>query len=145
MVRRTELLAAAARGLAGAMMMSALREVTLSLGLLRESPPDTMVREGTPASVEEVGDGTRSAVTELAHWAYGAGGGAAYALLPDALKVRGVSGPAYGLGVWLGFELLLAPLLGVRHPQGKVVGRAMLALDHVVYGVVVAGRFPPNR
>jgi len=138
------LLRAAARGLSGAMMMSAVRQATIHLGLMREPPPETMVRGGTPALVEELDEGTRRAVTEIAHWAYGAGGGAAYALLPERLRRPPWAGPAYGVALWLGYELALAPLLRERHPQGRTAGRAMVALDHALYGLVVAGRFPPR-
>lgn len=134
----------AARGLAGAMMMSAFRQATVHLGLVEEPPPETMVREGTPGALERLDKGKRKALTELAHWTYGAGGGAAYGLLPAALRRQPWAGPAYGVALWLSYELVLAPLLGERHPQGKVVGRAMVALDHVLYGLVVGGRFPPR-
>lgn len=125
------------------MTMSALREVTTSLGLLREAPPETLVREGTPDAIAALPQGTRQALTELAHWSYGSAGGAAYGLLPARLRRRPVlAGTAYGLGVWAAFEMALAPLLGVRNPQGRVVGRITLALDHMVYGLVVSGVLP---
>lgn len=136
---------AAARGLAGAMMMSAFRQATVHLGLVEEPPPETMVRQGTPEALDRLDEGKRRALTELAHWAYGAGGGAAYGLLPGALRRRRWTGPAYGVALWLGYEFGIAPLLGETHPQGKVVGRAMVALDHVLYGVVVGGRFLPRE
>lgn len=137
-------LRAAGRGLAGAMMMSAFRQATIHLGLVEEPPPETMVREGTPDALRRLDEGKRSAVTELAHWTYGAGGGAAYGLLPGALRRQPWTGPAYGVALWLTYEFVLAPLLGEKHPQGKVVGRAMVALDHVLYGLVVGDRFPPR-
>lgn len=140
-----DVIRAGGRGLVGAMTMSALREVTTSLGLLREAPPETMVREGTPDAVSALPQGTRQALTELMHWTYGAGGGAAYGLLPERLRKRPVlAGTVYGLGVWSVFEVALAPLLGVRNPQGRVVGRVVLALDHVLYGLVVAGVVPTS-
>jgi len=138
------LVRAAARGLTGAMMMSALRQVTVHLGLLKEAPPETMVRSATPETLDRPGDGRRTALTELLHWAYGAGGGAAFRLLPDRLRAVRGAGAAYGLALWLGYELVLAPALGEKHPTGKVVGRAMVGLDHLLYGAVVAERFPPR-
>jgi len=137
------LVRAGARGLAGAMMMSALRQVTTHLGLLKEAPPETMVRSA-PGSPERLGEGRRTALTELFHWLYGAGGGVAYRLLPGKVRRIPGSGAGYGLALWLGYELVLAPLMGEKHPTGRVVGRATVALDHVLYGLVIGERFPPR-
>jgi len=126
------------------MMMTALRQVTVHLGLLKEAPPESMVRSATPSTVDRIGEGRRAALTEFLHWAYGAGGGAAFRLLPGQVRAIRGAGAAYGLALWLGYELGLAPLLGEKHPTGKVVGRAMVGLDHLLYGIVVAERFPPR-
>jgi hypothetical protein len=54
------------------------------------------------------------------------------------------TGPLYGLFIWLVFELGIGPLLGVQYQEQKrLTHRAMLALDHVMYGIVVAGRLAP--
>lgn len=56
-----------------------------------------------------------------------------------------MTGPAYRLLVWLGFEPALAPALGVqRAEQWRVLWRLVVALDHMLYRVVVAGRFAPG-
>jgi hypothetical protein len=69
-----------------------------------------------------------------------------FAVLPRALRKHPLSGPAYGLAIWLGFELGLGPLLGLQHARSpRPVSRAFLALDHVVYGVVVAGHLAPEE
>ncbi|RSN70194.1 hypothetical protein DMH08_06900 [Actinomadura sp. WAC 06369] len=79
------------------------------------------------------------------HWVYGAGGGALFGLLPDRVRGHRLSGPAYGLAVWLGYELVVGPALGVEHsPHRHGVWRALVALDHLLYGVVVAGRLAPE-
>jgi len=136
------LVGATARGLAGAMMMTAVRQVTTELGLLKETPPATMFREGTPDAADRMPPGAQAAITEFAHWAYGAGGGTVFALLPGAVRRHPAAGPVYGLALWAGFETVLAPLLGVRHAQGRLVGRAMVVLDHLLYGIVVAPPWP---
>ncbi len=87
----------------------------------------------------------REAVTELAHWAYRAAKRAAFGLLPDRVRRHPAAGPGYGLAVWLGFEAGIAPLLGVHHVHERSVAwRGVVALDHVLYGVV-AGRLAPER
>lgn len=59
-----------------------------------------------------------SAMTEPVHWAYGAAGGAAFGLLPRQVRADPRAAPLYGLSAWL-------------------------ALDHALYGIVVAGRLAP--
>ena len=130
---------AAARGLVGAMAMTGTRRVTQSLGLLEQTPPQQVVGDAQPAS--RLSREQRAVVTELAHWAYGAGAGAVFGALPDRARARSAAGPAYGLAIWLVFELGIAPLLDVDYArERRVVGRAMVALDHVLYGLVVGGR-----
>lgn len=68
-----------------------------------------------------------------------------FGLLPARLRTHPAAGPAYGLAVWLGFELAIAPLLGASHVRhAPLLGRLLVALDHVLYGVVVAGRLAPE-
>ena len=44
-----------------------------------------------------------------------------------------------------GFEAGIAPLLGVQHTQqSSTVGRAVVGLDHALYGIVVSGRLAPE-
>jgi hypothetical protein len=135
---------AAARGLTAAMMMTGARELTMNLGLLEESPPEAVVRRGAPRQAKQLSPGTRAAMTELAHWAYGTAGGIVYGMLPARIRSHPASGPVYGLVIWLGFELGLAPVLGIQHAHGKVAGRLMLVADHTLYGVVVSGRLAPE-
>jgi hypothetical protein len=46
----------------------------------------------------------------------------------------------YGLVVWLGFELGIAPALGLNQAKRvRLVDRAALAADHVLYGLVLSG------
>jgi hypothetical protein len=136
---------AAARGLIGAMAMTGLRTVTAAVGRHEQSPPEAIVEEKAPGLVHRLPERSRGAVIEAAHWTYGAGGGLAFGLLPDRVRGHPAAGPAYGLAIWLAFELGIAPVLGVRHAEEhRVLWRVMVALDHVLYGVVVAGRLAPE-
>ena len=81
----------------------------------------------------------RRAAIELAHWGYGAAGGAAFAALPEALRRRAWAGPIYGFATWLGFELALAPALGLSQAtKPRPLERPALAVDHLLYGFVLS-------
>ena len=83
--------------------------------------------------------GRRASAVELAHWGYGAAGGATFAILPARLRRRAWAGPAYGLVVWLGFEAVIAPVLGLKQAtQPRVAERLALAADHLLYGLVLS-------
>lgn len=137
-------LRAGARGLVAAMAMSGSRQLTSHLGLLGTVPPEAMVGRVAPDELRRLPPGSRAAITELAHWTYGAVGGVGYGLLPASVRRRAVSGPVYGVAVWLFFEVGLAPILGLGAPHGKILGRVTLLADHVLYGVVVSGRLAPE-
>lgn len=134
----------AARGLIASMAMTGMRQVTVEAGLLEQSPPDAVLKEEPTRLLARVPEKRRAMVAELAHWAYGAGGGAAFGLLPRSLRHRTWAGPVYGLLLWLGYEAGIAPLLEEPGPRGPVE-RATLAADHVLYGVIVAGSSWPQR
>ena len=72
------------------------------------------------------------------HWGYGAVGGAVFAMLPESLRLRRWAGPVYGLVLWLSFELVQAPLLGLdQAKKARPVERAAFAVDHLMYGLVL--------
>jgi hypothetical protein len=142
------------RGAIAAMAMTGMRRVTTGLGLVREVPPEDLFERGAPELLAQIPAERRDAVIELAHWAFGAAAGAAFALLPRRAREATWGGPAYGLGIWALFETVGAPLLGLRRPRERSASeRAALAADHVLYGFVVAGRprgarrygFEPSR
>lgn len=133
------------RGMVAAMAMTGVRTFTESAGLLAESPPEAIVEERTPNTLRRLADEHRTAITELAHWAYGTAGGVLFSFLPARVRTHPLTGPAYGLAVWLAFEAGLAPVLGLRRAKTqRPVSRAVLALDHVLYGIVVSGRLAPE-
>lgn len=124
------------------MAMTGMRRVTKGFGLVASEPPERIARQGFPGLLARVPESRRDEVIELAHWAFGAAAGAAYGLLPPALRRRAWSGPAYGLAIWLGFEAGLAPLvLGVRFAKRpRTAERVAIAGDHVLYGAVLGAR-----
>ncbi|HEY8371717.1 MAG TPA: hypothetical protein VIL00_03140 [Pseudonocardiaceae bacterium] len=133
----------AGRGALGAMVMSAVRTVTTGFGLVEQTPPDAVFREGAPRVMAQVPPERRQAVVELMHWVYGLVGGALYAALPDRLRRPSWSGPVYGLLLWLTFEIGWAPVLGLaRQHHRRPVERLVLAADHTLYGWVLS---PPRR
>ncbi|MDN0196535.1 hypothetical protein [Streptomyces sp. S.PNR 29] len=136
---------ATARGMVAAMAMTGVRTVAAGIAPQEKTPPQAIVEKHAPKRIQRWQTHHRQAVTELLHWAYGAAGGAAFGLLPDRVRRLPATGPAYGLAIWLGFELAVAPALGVRHArERRVLWRMVVALDHVLYGLVVAGRFAPE-
>ncbi|MCP9486477.1 MAG: DUF1440 domain-containing protein [Gaiellaceae bacterium MAG52_C11] len=135
-----------ARGLIAAMAMSGLRKVTTGLGLVEQIPPERVALEGVPALVRRIPPERRDVVVELAHWGYGGVGGAAFGLLPELVRRQGWAGPLYGTAVWLGYELAVAPILGLhRQNEPSLAERAALVADHVLYGAVVAGSAWPHE
>ena len=83
---------------------------------------------------------------EAAHWAFGAGGGAAFGALPREVRRRPWAGPLYGLVVWLGFELGIAPALGLSQARRvRLIDRLALAADHLLYGLVLTATRPTAR
>jgi hypothetical protein len=138
------------RGVVAAMAMTGMRRMTTGLGLVREVPPEEIFERGVPGLLAEIPVERRDEAIELAHWAFGAAAGAAFALAPRRVREARWAGPAYGLAIWALFEAVAAPALGLRRPRERPTSeRAALAADHVLYGLVVAGRprygFEPSR
>jgi hypothetical protein len=129
---------ATGRGAVAAMAMTGMRALTVNLGIVDQTPPQAVFRQKARGLMLVVPRNKRRAAVELFHWAYGAGGGAVFALLPGRLRRRRWAGPGYGLAIWLGFELGLAPALGLSQAKKlRPVDRAGLAADHLLYGLVL--------
>jgi hypothetical protein len=127
------------RGAIAAMAMTGMRAFTVSAGLVEEPPPRAIFRQKARGLLRHVPRRRRRAAIELAHWGYGAGGGAAFGALPEDVRRRRWAGPVYGLVAWLGFELGVAPVLGLRQAkERRAVERATLAADHLLYGLVLS-------
>lgn len=144
-VERQRLLAGAVRGTVAAMTMTALRQVTTGLGLVEQTPPDAILKQRAFGVVVRKPRlafflATRQvALVEIAHWLFGAVGGATFARLPASMRTHGWAGPAYGLAMWVAFELSVAPVLGLDQARRiRPIERVMFAVDHLLYGVVLA-------
>jgi hypothetical protein len=134
-----EVVHAAVRGVIGAMAMSGMRELTNALGLIGEPPPRAIARQKSKGVFRAAPRRKRRAVVELMHWGYGAAGGAGFGLLPEKLRARRWVGPVYGLVLWLSFEAVQAPLLGLKQAhERRLVERVTLAADHALYGFVLS-------
>lgn len=130
---------AALRGTVAAMAMTGMRVLTVSLGTVDEPPPQAIFRQRARGLLRMVPRRRRRAAIELAHWGYGGGGGAIFAGLPAGLRRFPLAGPVYGLAVWAGFEVVLAPALGLSQAkQPRPAERAALAADHLLYGLILA-------
>ncbi|MPZ67552.1 MAG: hypothetical protein GEU83_19340 [Pseudonocardiaceae bacterium] len=133
-----EFLHAALRGTIAAMSMTGMRTFAGESGVLSQTPPQLVIGEGAPRMIAAVPAHRRHAVVELLHWGYGAGGGLAYRMLPAFVRRRAASGPLFGLALWAGFRLVIAPALGLRSERERSTGdTAALILDHLLYGLVL--------
>lgn len=140
------MLRAAARGSMAAMAMSGMRKLTGELGLLEQAPPDAIFGQHPPWPLSRVPDSMRPALTELAHWGYGAVGGAMFIQLPSRVRRHPWAGLIYGVATWGAFEAVVAPALGLDQARRlRLVDRAAILADHVVYGAIVAGSRWPQQ
>ena len=129
----------ALRGVIAAMAMTGMRAFTISVGLVNEPPSRAILRQKSRGLFRVAPKRSRRAVQELMHWGYGATGGAAFAALPADVRRRAWFGPLYGLVLWLFFELVQAPLMGLKQAKElRPAERAALAADHLLYGLVLS-------
>ncbi len=144
-----DVLSGAACGAVGAMAMTGMRVMTTELGLVEQTPPQALSRQrarGVRALLRRAPRKQRRGLIEAAHWAFGAGGGAAFGALPREVRRRPWAGPLYGLVVWLGFELGIAPALGLSQARRvRLIDRLALAADHLLYGLVLTATRPTAR
>ena len=95
--RLGDMLHGAARGAVGAMAMTGMRVLPAELGLVEQTPPQAVGRQrarGMRALLRRAPRRQRRGLVEAAHWAFGAGGGAAFGALPGAMRRRTWAGPA---------------------------------------------------
>jgi hypothetical protein len=130
---------AAFRGIVAAMAMTGVRTLAQHLGVIREDPPARVARKQAKGLLRSVPRRRRGVVVELIHWAMGAMFGLVFGLLPERIRMKPWAGPAFGFLVWLGFDTIVAPSLGLkqrRWPHGKE--RAVFMVDHLLFGLVLS-------
>lgn len=138
------ILRATARGAVGSMAMSGLRQLTVSLGMVERTPPESVLRRTAPRLFRDVPAERRPALVEAVHWLYGAAGGAAFGLLPRVIRERRWAGPVYGVLAWAAFETGIAPALGLPRSRDTAAERLALLADHLLYGAVVGASARPR-
>jgi hypothetical protein len=129
---------AAFRGIVGAMAMTGVRQFASQAQVIGDDPPARMARKQGKGLLRTVPRRKRGAVVELIHWVMGAVFGLGFGVLPESIRLRAWAGPAYGFLVWLGFETVASPGLGLkrrRWPHGKE--RAVFVVDHLLFGLVL--------
>ena len=137
---------AAVRGVVAAMAMTGMRTFTEEAGWLEEAPPDAVFSQDPTGVLARIPESKRPIVIELSHWAFGAVGGVAFMTTPAAVRKHPWAGPLYGLLVWGAFEAVIAPALRLSQARRlRLLDRAMLAFDHVLYGAIVAGSRWPQQ
>jgi hypothetical protein len=144
-----DVLSGAVCGAIGAMAMTGMRVLTTELGLVEQTPPQAVSRQharGMRSLLRRAPRKQRRGMIETAHWAFGASGGAAFGALPRDWRRQRWAGPVYGLLVWLGFELGIAPALGLSQAKRvRAVDRLALAADHLLFGLVLTATQPNTR
>ena len=118
------------RGVVGAMAMTGVRVFAKHAGLIREDPPQRLTRKKA--------NRRSRTVAELVHWGMGGAFGAAFGMLPERLRMKPWSGPVYGVVVWIGFDAVAAPMLGLERNWPKGRERAVFIADHALYGLVLS-------
>ncbi|NRQ38945.1 hypothetical protein HII36_45070 [Nonomuraea sp. NN258] len=142
---RTSIVRSAARGAIAAMAMSGLRQLTTSLGMVKATPPESVIAHTAPRLFQRIPVERRQGAVEIVHWLYGAAGGACFGAMPRAVRANPWSGPVFGVLSWVAFETAIAPVLGLPRPENTARERIALLADHVLYGVVVGASPWPHR
>ena len=134
----SEIIHAKFRGIVGAMAMTGVRVFALHAGLIREDPPSRLTRKQARGLLKRVPRKRRRVVVELVHWWMGGVFGIVFGLLPDRIRQKRWSGPVYGVLVWMGFDAVVAPALGLTDrgwPKGRE--RTVFVVDHLLFGLVL--------
>jgi hypothetical protein len=130
---------AAFRGIVAAMAMTGVRTLAQHLGVVGEDPPARVARKQAKGLLRSVPRKRRGAVVEVIHWGVGAAFGLVFGMLPEPIRMKAWSGPLYGFLVWVGFDTVAAPALGLkqrRWPHGTE--RAVFMVDHLLFGLILS-------
>ena len=120
-------------------------------GLMSELPPHEIASrtvDRTPAR-EEADPNERRGLGWISHFAFGAGAGAAYALLRNVVRTPGPAwfhGAGYALAIWLVSYMGWIPALGLmpkvdRDEPGR---QPAMMLSHFVFGAVLGALVQPR-
>jgi len=149
--------------LAGVAGTAAMTVYQLAVARARGKPlstpvPRTWADAPAPAQVakraaDAVGKGRKITkkqvplLTNVLHWAYGVGWGAAYGGVAAAVGSNAIEGGlAFGTGVWAASYGELVPLGIYKPPWAYPVEEVALDLSyHLVYGMAVAGAYASLR
>jgi hypothetical protein len=128
----------AAAGTLATAAMSALMLAAGRAGLMGRQPPEAIVRQAGARTAGEPRGRLADALATVAHLGFGAGTGAAYALLPPSRRpvLRGVLA---GQAVWAVSYAGWVPAFGALPPpsRDRTPRQAAMVAAHVVYGAVL--------
>ncbi len=134
----TALVRGAAAGAVATAAMSALMLAAGRTGRMGRQPPEAIVRQAGALAASEPRGRLADALAVAAHLGFGAGTGAAYALLPRSRRpvLRGV---AVAQAVWAVSYAGWVPVLGALPPahRDRPTRQAVMVAAHVVYGAVL--------
>jgi hypothetical protein len=128
----------AAAGAVATAGMSALMLAAGRAGLVGRQPPEAIVRQAGALTAVEPRGRLADALAVVAHLGFGAGTGAAYALLPASRRpvLRGV---LVGEAVYAVSYAGWVPALGAlpRATRDRTARQAVMVAAHLVYGAVL--------
>lgn len=134
-------MAGAAAGAVATVPMSVLMLGAGRLGLMGEQPPEAITKEAVAdVTGTEPHGATSDALASLAHLAFGAGSGAAYAVLPRPGQVPApVAGMAFALATWAASYRGWVPRFGaLPHADYDRNDRvAIMVAAHLVFGAAL--------
>ncbi|MEU6425059.1 DUF6789 family protein [Microbispora sp. NPDC046973] len=130
----------AAAGALSTLTMSAVMLAGQKSGLMPGQPPKHIVRAALPGHRHRPKPGER-VLGAVAHLGFGAGCGAAFALLTRGRRAGVPLGVGYALLIWLGAYEGWVPALNILPPASRDPARGrpvVMAAAHVAYGATLA-------
>ena len=130
-------------GAVATLPMSAVMLVAGCTGAMGTQPPERVAEKAMDAAgVDDASEREQDVTASFAHLAFGAGGGAAFALLRRRLDLPVppvVQGVAYGLAVWATSYQGWIPALRILPPadDDRPGRRRTMIAAHIVYGGVL--------
>ena len=138
-------------GIVGTVTMSAVMLVSEKTGLMPRQPPEDIAAAALDAvGVSERDEKTDEALAVLAHFGFGAAGGAIFGLLHRRLRLpipAAVHGVVFGSLVWAASYKGWIPALSILPPPERdQPGRpATMLLAHWVYGATLGAVVGDSR